>query len=64
MNKVLLEYTFEFVDYINPLLDRLGNIKEYFPQTSYNNTKELNLNKYGEGSFCKFNIHPKWKYVS
>lgn len=31
------------------------------PQTRYKNVKNCNLNKYGEGPFCKFKISKKYK---
>ena len=60
----LLDYEFEFVQYLEPVLDRNGNIMEERPQDRYpkNETKELNA--YGEGSFCKFSINPRWSGVS
>ena len=33
-----------------------GNVIEYAPQSQYNNTNGLPLNKNGSGSFCKFSI--------
>jgi hypothetical protein len=33
-----------------------GNINEFYPQSRYNNEKELKLHAYGSGSFCKFKI--------
>lgn len=64
MLKKLLDYDFEFVQNINPILDNDGNIKVFYPQERYNKRDELELNEYGSGSFCKFSIHPKWFGVS
>jgi len=36
--------------------DANGPIKELTPQSRYCNKNNLPLNKYGEGSFCKFKI--------
>ena len=49
-------YKFAFLQDINPKRDENGNIIEYAPQSKYNNTKGLPLNKHGSGSFCKFSI--------
>lgn len=62
--KKLLEYDFKFIQKIEPVVDKDGNIKEFQPQNKYKNDKNLELNKYGEGSFCKFSINPIWSGVS
>lgn len=62
--KELQNYNFEFVENINPIIDKNGNVRELFPQDGYKNEKNLELNKYGAGAFCKFSIHPKWSGVS
>ena len=60
----LLEYDFEFIQKIQPVVDKNGDIKEFQPQNKYKNDKNLKLNKHGEGSFCKFSINPVWAGVS
>lgn len=62
--KMLLDYEFEYIQDINPVLDRNGEVEEFYPQEKYNNREQLNLNKYGEGAFCRFSIHPKWSGIS
>lgn len=62
--KKLLEYDFKFIQKIEPVVDKDGNIKEFQPQNKYKNDKNLELNKHGEGSFCKFSINPIWSGVS
>lgn len=62
--KMLSVYNFEFVENLSPVLDRNGYIKEFMPQAGYQNSIGLSLNKYGEGPFCRFSIHPKWSGVS
>ena len=49
--------TFKYICNIEPELDGNVAIKQYKPQSRYNNVKELKLNKYGKGSFCKFRIN-------
>ncbi len=58
--KTLLNYPFEFVENISPVVDDDGNIKVYYPQDQYYKKNITPLNKYGEGAFCKFSIDPKW----
>lgn len=60
----LLDYEFEYIQDINPVLDRSGKVEEFYPQERYSNMEQLNLNKYGEGAFCRFSIHPKWSGIS
>jgi len=36
--------------------DKNGTVKEYSPQSTYENTKNLSLNVYGQGPFCRFKI--------
>lgn len=62
--KKLLNYDFEFVQNLDPVLDNQGKIMEYYPQEKYNNRDNVELNKHGSGSFCRFSIHPKWSGVS
>ena len=62
--KTLLNYDFEFVQDINPVLDNYGKINEFFPQERYKNKDNLELNNHGDGAFCKFAIHPRWSGVS
>ena len=47
---------FEFVDDIEPVRDADGSVREFMPQSQYKNTRNLPLNKYGAGPFCKFKI--------
>lgn len=64
MVKKLLEFDFEFVQRIELVVDKNGIIKEFKPQNKYKNDGNLKLNKYGDGSFCKFSINPRWSGVS
>lgn len=53
-------YEFDFVCKIIPELEINGTPKKFFPQERYDNKKNLNLNKYGKGPFCKFSIDRKY----
>jgi len=60
MEKILLNnWKFEYVCHINPESDLQGNPIELLPQPRYENKKNLTLNKYGKGPFCKFTIDRK-----
>jgi len=50
------DWKFENVCQIIPKIDPDGNSEKFFPQTRYENKKNLPLNKYGKGPFCKFSI--------
>ncbi len=54
------DYTFDHVCEIIPNLDDEGNAVEILPQSQYENKKNLGLNKYGKGPFCKFTIDRKY----
>jgi len=54
------DHTFSYVCEIIPKLNSEGNVTEIFPQSKYENKKNLNLNKYGKGPFCKFTIDRKY----
>ena len=52
----LLEYDFEHVCNIVPVWGSDGFMIKFMPQSRYRNARNLPLNKYGEGPFCKFKI--------
>ena len=52
--------SFSHVCKITPQLDSSQNILEFLPQDRYENKKNLKLNKYGKGPFCKFTIDRKY----
>ena len=63
--KQLLSYEFQFVQHIQPVLDRKGEIELFYPQAKFKNSSGLELHKYGDGAFCRFSIDPnKWAGVS
>jgi hypothetical protein len=49
-------HRFELVGEIQPERDENGSVRQYMPQSRYRNHKQLPLNKYGAGPFCKFKI--------
>jgi len=56
-------YEFDFICNIMPELTSQGYL-EIFPQDRYENKKNLPLNKYGHGPFCKFTINRKFLGLS
>src|SRR6266487_2311184 len=50
------EYPFDYVCTIEPERDRMGRVIQLMPQTRYRNARGLNLNRYGRGPFCHFQI--------
>jgi len=62
--KTLLTYDFEFVENLQPVINKDGSIKKFYPQSSYIKKEGAELNNYGEGAFCKFSISSKWSGIS
>ena len=60
MKLKILDYSLDQVCEIIPFHDKEGSILEIFPQSRYENKRNLPLNKYGEGPFCKFTINRKY----
>lgn len=57
MDKIELdEYPFRGICRIAPELNESGHPIEYAPQSEYKNARNLPLNKYGGGTFCRFRI--------
>src|SRR6185312_12581598 len=52
----LAEYDFEYVCEIAPHRGGDGKPIPFMPQGRYRNTRDLPLNQYGGGPFCKFRI--------
>ena len=50
------EITFHRIEAIRLEKDADGIIKEFLPQSRYDNTKGLQLHKNGRGPFCRFRI--------
>ena len=57
------DYEFEHVCNIEPLRGTDGSLTQFMPQARYANSRNLPLNKYGGGPFCKFRI-PSQSHVS
>ena len=53
-------WEFDHVCEIIPKLGSDSNVLEFLPQSRYENKKNLRLNKYGIGPFCKFSINKKY----
>ena len=49
-------HRFEHVGDIQPERNDDGSLREYLPQSKYVNARQLPLNRYGAGPFCKFKI--------
>jgi len=54
------DWKFKHVCEIIPKTDSNNNYIEFFPQIRYENKRNLALNKYGKGPFCKFSIDRKY----
>lgn len=50
------QHEFERVSAIELEMKSDGSIREFMPQSRYRNAKNLRLNHYGGGPFCKFKI--------
>ncbi len=57
-------YNFVFVCEIKPKINSNLQIQEFLPQDRYENKKNLKLNKFGTGPFCKFTIDRKYSTKS
>ena len=49
-------YEFDAICDIEPIRDTDGSVRLFVPQGRYGNTRNLPLNRYGAGPFCKFKI--------
>ena len=54
-------YDFELICEIEPRKNADGSVKRFMPQSQYENLRNLSLNKYGEGPFCKFQIPSQYE---
>lgn len=54
------DWNLDHVCQIIPITDENKVPMEFFPQERYENKKNLSLNKYGNGPFCKFTINRKF----
>ena len=49
-------YEFEHICYIQPARGIDGSVRRFMPQDRYQNARNLPLNTFGAGPFCKFKI--------
>ncbi len=56
MKRDFAGYEFDFIAQIDPELDPSGGVREFMPQSHYQNSKSLPLNSHGSGPFCQFRI--------
>jgi hypothetical protein len=54
-------YEFDYVCDIEPVLMTDGTMRQHMPQERYKNARNLPLNKYGAGPFCKFKIPSRFQ---
>jgi hypothetical protein len=52
----VLGYDFTHICAVEPRKNPDGTVKQYMPQSQYENLGRISLNKYGKGPFCKFQI--------
>ena len=52
---------FEHVCDIEPARDTDGSVRQFMPQDRYQNERNLPLNRYGAGPFCKFQIPKRFQ---
>src|SRR5437016_4919181 len=57
-------YEFQYICNIEPVRDIYGSVRRNMPQERYRNRRNLPLNRYGEGPFCKFTIGNRFQAVS
>ena len=50
------DYTFEYLQDIDPERNEDGSVREFLPQNDYANKDNLPLSKYGAGAFCRFSL--------
>jgi len=49
-------YHFNYIGDIEPVRGRDGSVEQLMPQGRYKNARNLPLNRYGAGPFCRFTI--------
>jgi len=53
------DFEFEYAGDIEPARDADGAILQFHPQIRYQNVRQVPLNRYGAGPFCKFKVSTK-----
>jgi hypothetical protein len=56
------DYEFERIGDIEPLREADGSVRQFMPQSRYRNARNLPLNRYGAGPFCKFSIPTGFRF--
>ena len=60
VNSIMIEkFEFDFIQELNPECGSDGSIKQFMPQSRYENHNNSRLNAHGKGPFCKFTIGSK-----
>jgi hypothetical protein len=54
-------YEFEHICAIEPMRDTDDSVRVFMPQDRYKNPRNLPLNRYGAGPFCKFKIASRFR---
>jgi len=60
MSRTFADFEFRIVCAIQPERDTAGQILEDYPELRFDNPRNLSLNKYGRGPFCRFRIPSEW----
>ena len=60
-NRTVAGHSFVFVGSIRPERDERGEVIGDLPQSRYRNERNLPLNRYGEGPFCRFRVALGWQ---
>lgn len=58
-NRILCGLEFRYVAVMEPIRTAAGAIRQFRPQSRYQNKNRHRLHRYGRGPFCKFSI-PRW----
>jgi hypothetical protein len=57
----IADYEFEHICDIGPLRQADGSVQAFMPQGRYKNLRNLSLNAYGTGPFCRFKIPSRFR---
>jgi hypothetical protein len=52
----IADFEFNYICAVEPVRETDGSLRRFAPQGLYKNTRNLPLNRYGAGPFCKFKI--------
>ena len=58
---IIAGYEFEHICDIEPARETDGSVRRFMPQDRYENFRNLPLNNYGAGPFCKFTIPSRFR---